>query len=88
MEKKEIMLLRYSLPIWMAIINNNGDPKFSQFCSSTKDNTDVSSYDLPLKNMYKEMLKKCVGMSDHTFYVIITGLFIFFVISYLKIFLF
>ena len=58
----------------MAVINNNGDPKFSQFCSSTKDNTDLSVYDLPLKNMYKELLMRLFGKSDHCTYVIITGL--------------
>lgn len=58
----------------MAIINNNGDPKFSQFCSSNKDNTDVSVYDLPMKNMFLELLKRLVGKSDHCTYVIITGL--------------
>ena len=57
----------------MAYINNSGAPKFSQFCSATKENADTAVHDLPAKNMYWEMIKKLFGRSDHSTYVIVTG---------------
>ncbi|XP_063676475.1 fatty-acid amide hydrolase 2-B-like isoform X2 [Bolinopsis microptera] len=73
-EKKEIMLLRYSLPSGWQLLTTTGilNSLNSALPQRTTPRSRVMIW--PLKNMYKEMLKKCVGMSDHTFYVIITGM--------------
>ena len=45
-ERIEIPLLRYSLPIWMAHMNNAGMPKFSQYLTANLDN---EHYDVSFK---------------------------------------
>jgi len=73
-ERIEIPLLRYSLPIWMAHMNNAGMPKFSQYLTANLDNEHYDVLDLPKLDCFTEFAKKLMGKSNFTYYSLITGI--------------